>query len=173
VIGTYPCDILAVRGHGFFSEGILRATGGSVSHVGLVIATSPVPLVIEALWRVKTRPLWRSIEDAVAAYLLHPLNVTTDQQVLIVEDACNLSAAGYGWWDIGLQVADAAFRTTAFTDHALWGLKNHPICSFLCAQAYGNAGLTFGMKLAQSITPADIFAFAVGNPDKYVVETIK
>lgn len=57
-------DILAIRGTGFFARGILAATGNTVSHVGMVLAPTPGPLAIEALWRVKTRPLSLSIQDS-------------------------------------------------------------------------------------------------------------
>ena len=166
-------DILAVRGRGFFSRGILRITGGPVTHVGIVLATDPEPLAIEALWRVKTRPLAKSIEDAEAAWILSPLNLTKTHRAIIVAVACDYSADDYGWWDIGLQLLDAAFRTTWFTDHALWAIRRFPIYSFLVAEVYGKEGLTFGNKQEQSTTPADIYHFAVQNPDKYAITRIK
>lgn len=166
-------SILAIRGRGFLSKGILRATGNSVSHVGLVISDDPVVLVLEALWRVKTRPIEESIEDAEAAYILTPLNLQPIEIRGIVTCACSESADGYGWWDIGLQLLDSLFRTTWFTDRvSLTALDHHPICSFLVARAYQNVGLTFGEKEA-SVTPADIYRFAFQHPDKYRVEKIK
>jgi len=166
-------DILAIRGIGFFARGILAATGNTVSHVGIVLAPRPGPLVIEALWRVKTRPLSLSIEDADKAYILSDKSLTPDRRDSMVIDACKFSAEGYGWWDIGLQAADAVFRTTFFTDHLSWALKGHPICSYLVAKAYGSLGLTFGSKKPQSITPADIFDFASHHPAIYTVTQIK
>ena len=166
-------DILAIRGAGFFATGILAATGNSVSHVGIVLAPRPGPLVIEALWRVKTRPLSLSIEDAEKAYILSDKSLTPDQRDSIVIGACKFSADGYGWWDIGLQAADAVLRTTFLTDHVSWDLKGHPICSYLVAKAYRSLGLTFGSKKPQSITPADIFNFATHHSAIYTVTQIK
>lgn len=166
-------DILAIRGTGFFAEGILAATGNTVSHVGMVLAARPGPLVIEALWRVKTRPLSLSIQGAEKAYILSDGSLTPDARDTIVINACTFSADGYGWWDIGLQAADALFHTTFFTDHLSWDLKGHPICSYLVAKAYSSLGLTFGSKKPQSITPADIFNFASQHPGIYTVTQIK
>lgn len=56
------------------------------------------------------------------------------------------SAADDGWADILLQLANAIFRTTWFTDH-----------------------LTFGNKKEESIIPADIYNFAEKNPSIYTV----
>ncbi len=168
-----PGDILAVRGTGFFSEGILKATGNTVSHVGMVIAPKPGPLVIEALWRVKTRPLCLSIRDAEKAYILSDQSLTPGQRETLVLNACKFSADGYGWWDIGLQAADAVFHTTFFTDRLSFSLESHPICSYIVAKAYDSLGLTFGRKKLQSITPADIFNFASERHDLYTVTQIK
>ena len=166
-------DILAIRGTGFFAQGILAATGNTVSHVGMVLAPAPGPLVIEALWRVKTRPLSLSIQDSEKAYILSDLSLTPSQRETVVLNACKFSADGYGWWDIGLQAADAVCHTTFFTDRLSWGLEGHPICSYLVAAAYVSLGLTFGRKTLQSITPADIFNFALQQPDIYTVTEIK
>jgi len=166
-------DILAIRGTGFFARGILAATGNTVSHVGMVLAPTPGPLVIEALWRVKTRPLSLSIQDSEKAYILSDLSLTPSQRETVVLNACKFSADGYGWWDIGLQAADAVCHTTFFTGRLSWGLNSHPICSYLVAEAYVSLGLTFGRKTLQSITPADIFNFALQQPDIYTVTEIK
>jgi hypothetical protein len=167
-------DILAIRGTGFFSRAILKATGNTVSHVGMIIAAAPGPtLVIEALWRVKTRPLILSIGDAEKAYILSDHSLNSDQRMTLVSNACVFSADGYGWWDIGLQAADAVCHTTLFTDRFAWKLNRHPICSYLVARAYQSIGLTFGREKAQSITPADIYNFASTHPKHYSVTQAK
>lgn len=172
--GIHAGDILAIRGAGFLSRGILMATGNSVSHIGLIIAAPPGPtLVIEALWRVKTRPLSLSIAGAERAYILSDHSLAPDQRETLVSNACAFSAEAYGWWDIVLQAADAIFRTTFFTDHLSWSLGSHPICSYLVAKAYESLELTFGRKKLQSITPADIFNFASNHPKLYSVTQIK
>lgn len=158
-------DILAVRGTGFLSKGILRLTGNTVSHVGLVISDNPVVLVLEALNRVKTDTIEESLKDVENAYLFRPLNVDETDINTIIRAASKASTNSYGWFSLGLQLADILFRTRLFTDHIY--NDRHPICSYLVAEAYGAAGLTFGKLLYQSITPADIFNFAKINSDKY------
>jgi hypothetical protein len=167
-------DVLAIRGTTFFSRAILKTTGNTVSHVGMIIAREPGPtLVIEALWRVKTRPLEVSIADAEKAYILSDHSLSREQRNTLVSNACTFSAEGYGWGDILLQAADAIFRTTFFTDHFAWNLSRHPICSYLVAKAYQSLGLTFGREKLQSITPANIYNFATQHPKLYSVTEIK
>jgi hypothetical protein len=162
-------DILAVRGKGFFARGILAATGNTVSHVGMVVGDTPV-IVIEALLRVKTRPIEDSVADAEKAYLLQDLSLSTEKRDTIVKRACQFSAADYGWADIVLQLANAVFRTTWFTDHLTFGFLNQfPICSYLVAESYETIGLTFGKQKDESITPADIYNFARQQPTIYTV----
>ena len=122
------------------------------------------------MWKVKTHPIEDAIAGTESVFILHPKNLTADQTKAIIRSACGMSADGYGLWDLGLQLIDVTFKTTWPTDHALaLGLKQHPICSYLVASAYAAAGLNFGAKLAQSISPADIYVFADANPDKYNV----
>jgi hypothetical protein len=165
-----PGDILAIRGKGFFARGILAATGNTVSHVGMVTGTEPFVEIIEALLRVKTRPIEESMADAEAAYLLQDLSISADQREAIVRRALEFSAADYGWADILLQLANAIFRTTWFTDHLTFGYLNQfPICSYLVAESYQTIGLTFGKEKEESITPADIYNFAEKHPSIYTV----
>ena len=169
-----PGDILAVRGKGFFARGILAATGNTVSHVGMVTGVEPFVMIIEALLRVTTRPIEESVADAERAYLLQDISLSAGQREAIVRRALKFSAADYGWGDILLQLANAIFRTTWFTDHLTFGLLNQfPICSYLVAESYKTIGLTFGKKEEESITPADIFDFALKNPSIYIVTTLK
>lgn len=166
-----PGDILAVRGTGFLSRGILAATGDSVSHVGLVITADPFPIVIEALTRVMTRPLTVSIAAAEHAWLLSDSSMTDEARSAIVAAALAFSADGYGYTDIGLQLANAVGRTTWFTDHLATGLNGKPICSYLVAAAYETRGRTFG-QADQTTTPADIFHYAARH-NQYVITQVK
>jgi len=171
-----PADILAIRGRGWLSRQILKATGNTVSHVGLVLAEGAVSgsaFVIEALSRVKTDTLSRSIAGAEEAYILSPLNLTDEQRQKIADTAARFSTRSYGYFDIGLQWLDAVCGSRWFTDHLARGLNDHPICSYVVAASYASIGLNFGKVKSYSVTPADIYAFAVSNPDKYSVKEIK
>ena len=124
--------------------------------------------------RVKTRPIEESVADAERAYLLQDISLSADQREAIARRALKFSAADYGWADIILQLANAIFRTTWFTDHLTFGfLDQFPICSYLVAQSYKTIGLTFGKKKEESITPADIYNFAENNPSIYTVTKLK
>lgn len=171
-----PGDILAIRGKGWLSRRILNATGNTVSHVGIILAngsTRGSAYVIEALARVKTDKLSEAVANAKKAYLLEPLNLSDDQRQKITDAAAQFSTRRYGYAEIGLQWFDAVFKTRWFTNHLSWSLREHPICSYVVAASYASIGLTFGKVESDSITPADIYAFAVGHPDKYKVEEIK
>ena len=120
-VAIAPADIVAVRGTGRFAAGILKATGDTVSHVGLVIGIDP-PLVIEALTRVRTNPLATTIAGAERAYILHDKSLSAWERRKIVDTAVRFSADGYNWGDIVLQGMDAVARTTWFTDHLSIGL---------------------------------------------------
>lgn len=177
-LGTVqPGDILAIRGNGFLGRAILRLTDAAVSHVGVIItASSPLEnsLVIEALARVRTRVLSESIARATKAWVLSPLNATAEQRQLILERALTFSAHDYGYADLVLQLTDALTHGTWFTDHLTFGLLNQwPICSYVAGVAYQSAGLTFGKINDVSLTPGDIWNFAIRNQDKYRIRRIK
>lgn len=165
-------DILAMRGSSWLARGIVRATGGPCSHVGMFVSLEP-PVVIEALDRVKTRPLDVSLADAERAWILHDNSITDEQRRAIVDEACSMSAASYGWLDIAAQGIDAALGTTWPTDHMTWFLNQFPICSYLVARAYQKIDLHFGKKAIGSITPADIFAFAQAHPEMFDIQVIQ
>jgi hypothetical protein len=163
-------DILAIRGRGWLSRQILKATGNTVSHVGIALSSD---FVIEALNRVKTDILSDSIKSAEKAYVLSPLNISEQQRNEITKKAASFSADDYNYGDIALQLFDSVFKTRWFTNHLSIGLQQHPICSFLVAASYSSVGLYFGSVAGDSITPADIYNFALSNPDKYMIKEIK
>lgn len=165
-------DIVAVRGAGFFARGILKATGNTVSHVGLLTSTDP-PLVVEALARVKTRELATTIAKAERAFILHDKSLTAWARRQIVGAAVVFSAEGYNWGDIALQGMDAIGRTTWFTDHLSIGLARDPICSYVVAAAYRAVNLSFGKVKDQSVRPSTIYYFARSHPEIYSIGQVK
>jgi len=164
-------DVLAIRGSSRLADGIVAATGGPCSHVGLFISVAP-PVVIEALSRVKTDPLDVSLQHARQAWILHDKSLTKEQRRAIIYAATNMSAYNYGWLALPAQGLDALLHTTWPTDHLGWLLSRYPICSYLVARAYATVELTFGKKMAESITPADIFSFAKSNPAIFDIQEI-
>ena len=172
-------DILAVRGKGWLSRQILKATGNTVSHVGVVLAATKEDdpryvFVIEALTRVRTRILAESIADAEKAYILSPIGLSPEVRQGIAIVAASFSADDYNYADIAYQLGNAVFHTTWFTDHLNYGLLDRvPICCYVALKAYVTYGLTFGRESINTLTPGDMYCFARGNPDKYLVAEIK
>ena len=159
-----PGDILAVRGKSWTSNKIAKATKGQCSHVGLFICAGEEPLVIEASTRVVTRFLRDSLYDAKRAWVLHPLNLSREQRVAIIRNACQFSGRSYGHINLLSQYADILFRTNFFSTYL--SFSRYPICSMVVGLAYAGEGLYFG-GAPQSASPAEIFKYAKDNPDKY------
>lgn len=166
-----PGDIIAFRGRNWFSRQILKHSGNTVSHVGMIVGTEPT-LITEALWRVRTHALAEALDGCDRAWLISDYSLPQNVRDKIVLRASLLSADGYGIAGILLQAIDVACNTTWFTDHLGGHLARHPICSYLVASAYAMYGLTFGKKMAESVTPADIFTFAKEHPEIYTVTEI-
>lgn len=161
---------------GFVSAGIrffTRDRGESrtkVNHVGIVVGSGSPQYaeIVEALTTVKRRRMGayrRNVNTDVAIF--RPLNLTDDELAVIVARAEGYVGAKYGYVKIVAHLADwclggvYVFRRVAAMDR-------YPICSWVVAQAYADAGKDFGVP-AGSASPDDIWDFAVANPDKYAV----
>jgi hypothetical protein len=166
-----PGDLLLVRGTALLSQEIMKATGGSFSHVGIVVCSmEPMNkedgIIIEALDRVKTRPFHLSTLQASYWEIWSNKTLADDQRWAIVNEACDYSAMDYAWGRIGEQALDDLFHTTWFTK--LPSLNGKPICSYLAAVAYKSIGETLGTDF-ETITPSDahgtgIAEFVAKNP---------
>lgn len=157
-----PGDIVAVRGQGWLSDSICKATDSPVSHVGMIVAADP-PTIVEALAAVETHGIEVTLSQAVHVWQIRYKLLTPDEQTLLVKTANGFSGDDYGYADLALQLADAAFKTRWFCDHLAYGwLGRFPICSYVVARAYGEINITFGHQ-ASSITPGDIYKFAAAD----------
>ena len=174
-----PGDIVAVRGRGWLADGIIKAEYGdgmppynAVSHVGLLVAGDPIPVVIEALNQVVTDPLDVTLAGCARAFVLHDKSLNENQRRAIIAKACTFSAKSYGYLDLFAQWLDANTGTTWWTDRMSGYLGHWPICSFVVAEAYSAVGLDFGVDNA-SCKPSDIMEFATKHPEIYDVTAIK
>lgn len=174
-----PGDIICVRGRNWLSDGIAKAEYGdkepaqSATHVGLLVAGDPIPVVIEALDEVKTNPLSVTIQNAAKAYALHDESLTMAQRIAIIAKACTFSAANYGYIDLLAQWMNARTGSNWWTDRLSGYLSHRPICSFVVAAAYHDgARLTFGID-DSSCKPSDILSFAIAHPELYTLSTLR
>lgn len=166
-----PGDILAVRGTSWLADKIMKVTGGPCSHVGLFLSGGEEPLILEATpKRVVTCLLSDSLLDVKKAWVLHPLNISKDQRLVILRSALVYSGRSYGWWNLLLQYADVACDTNFFSRH--FTLSHYPICSAIAAKAYADCGLYFGQR-PHCLSPSEIFTYAEKNDDKYKIWEIK
>ena len=164
-----PGDIFLTQGTSFISRAIrfFSRTGGEprtkVNHVGLVTRTDGT--IVEALSTVKRRNLsaYRRKSDKVAIYA--PLNVELDEVVAIVAKADSYVGRKYGYLKIVAHLIDW-FLGGRYVARRFVSSDNYPICSWVVAQAYSDAGYTFGVEPGAA-SPDDIWDFIQANPDKF------
>lgn len=192
-----PGDIIAIRGSSWISDSIIAAEYGqvqiipyqAVSHVGLLIEGGSIPVVIEALSRVKTNALAITIANCRKAFIIRDKSLTLAQRQAIVNKALTFSADDYGYLDIIAQLIDCKFKTLWFTNHLSRLLNRYPICSYVVAAAYSvlnmmkfytvnlvatahsNAGFNFGVDSA-NCKPSDIMNYALKHSEIFDVHEL-
>lgn len=168
-----PADIFLTRGTSFVSAAIrflTRSTGESrtkVNHVGIVTGIGGEgATIVEALTKVKRRQLksyWGKKNTDVAIF--RPINLTHDEKTLILDKADSYVGASYGYGKIVAHFLDWCLGG-AYVFRRIARMDKYPICSWLVAYAYAEAGKDFGVP-AGAASPDDIWDFVVANPDKY------
>lgn len=168
-----PGDLIGVRGSGWLSRGIIRATApGPLSHIAIITATSPVPQTTEALFRVQTHPLSVTLDGAIQAWLMRDLALTDDDRIAMVAAIERYSADSYGYMDIGWQALDAVFQTRWFTAHL--ATEGQPICSMLAALGYRATSHPLDEAVSdKSITPNDCWRIWMANASRYRIIQLK
>lgn len=138
-----------------------RKEGPTIAHhVGIVVepGLAPYATVIEALVTERIRPhrlgdYYAGSDTRIAVY--RPLNLTPMDKEIIVAKARSYEGRKYGFGKIALQLVGVR----GFVDK--W-----PICSWVVAHAYGEAGYYFG-RPPMKATPDDIHDFAAGRADRF------
>lgn len=173
-----PGDLVVIQGSAWYSKLICWATGSPTSHVGGFIGSNP-PVVLEALKRVKTDPVWETVLKAKKVWILKHKYLTESDRWQIVEKACTFSADSYGYILILFQLMDALTgkmlgkRFTYFT--TVWGrwgnqhFGQHPICSYLWSEVYSSVGMHF-LQEPGAATPGDILKYAQQYPSEWEIE---
>jgi len=165
-------DILLTLGPYRLSQVIAKTTqempGEAVSHAALVVAESPLPLIIESVPpRVRVKTYIDAILTARHSVLLSPRLVSADQRIVIVKKALEFEGALYGY-DRYIGAAMDTILGSDWCARHLYLSKSFPYCSVLVSASYEAQGLDFG-EPAQGVVPNEILAFAVRHPELYTI----
>ncbi|MCD4690143.1 hypothetical protein K8S17_01635 [bacterium] len=172
-------DVFLTRGPGFVSRMIrfvTRTIGESrtqVNHVGIVVEDGLLRevAIVEALSKVRRRGLWEAYgpprKDWVAVY--RPINLTEAEVTIVVTEAEMHWKKGhtYGYVKAVCHFLDWLLLG-AYVFRRLARSKRYPICSWLVADAFKEAGKYFGVPPGAA-SPDDIWDFIQSNPDVYEV----
>lgn len=170
-----PGDIFLTRGPGLFSRLIRfcsRSIGESrarVNHAGVVVkeGTLRTAEIVESVAVARRCRLWEHYgppaKDAVAVF--RPLNLTPEQVAVIVATAERQVGKKYDMLKLAAHLLDWLLLG-AYLFRRLADNGDYPICSWLAAHAFGEAGKDFGVERGAA-QPDDIWDFVTGNTDKY------
>jgi len=171
-------DIFLTKGKGPISWGIrffTRSIGErrtKVNHVGVVVeeGTLQTAVVVEASAKVKRHRLWKRYgppaKDDVAVY--RPKNLNDEQIVTIVQEAEKQVGRTFGTFKLFAHLLDWVLLG-AYVFRRLARNGDYPICSWLVAHAFSEAGKNFGVE-PSAAAPDDIWDFIQEHPQIY--ETI-
>ncbi len=174
-----PCDIILTSDDTWLSKVIQffeRAPDepkALVSHVGAIISGGPEAeaIIVEALSHVRRHRLWDEYggrKTRVGAF--RPLDLTRDQRARIIAGLESYVGRDYGYLKLVAHGLDWGLSKIFLRDVYLWRrlfcLDRYPICSWVVAQAWARAGLTFGVAPGQA-QPDDIWDFCMSHPEKY------
>ncbi len=158
-------DIIGMLGNVPASQLVTHVLHARISHVGLLLCTEPVPLIIESTNpEVRTVPLDVAIANHPRVILYENLLLGPRRRQVIIREACKYSCADYSYLKCAIVGLDRMLDTYWFSQN-LWSGIN-PMCSWFVSQAYRAAGLDFG-RPEDSTSPEDIDHFAVTHPQLY------
>lgn len=169
-----PGDIVLTRGRGFVSRAIrffTRRIGESrtkVNHVGLVVEGGPFgrAVIVEALRAVERHRLadaYGGADDEVAVY--RAFHLSPAQLARVVAKAESYVGQRYGYGKIALHALDWVLQG-AYVFRRLGRMDDYPICSWLVAHAYAEAGVHFGVAPGAA-TPDDVWDHVTSRPHEF------
>jgi hypothetical protein len=165
-IELLPGDITFTRGRGFISRMIrlfTRRMGESrtkVNHVGVVVTQGPLreAVVVEALSRVRRHPLHKHYADGkTEVAVFRPYRLNEDEQARVVKAANAYTDCKYGYLMIAAHWLDWLLLG-AYCFRRVVGSSNYPICSWLVAESFAQAGVRFGCE-PRAASPDDIWDY--------------
>ncbi|MSR19878.1 MAG: hypothetical protein EXR91_02725 [Gemmatimonadetes bacterium] len=123
-------------------------------------------VIVEALATVKRHSLWTRYAGAhkeVAVF--RPLNLAAADLAKVVAKAETYVGRRYGYLKLLAHWADWVLQG-AYVFRRLTNQDRYPICSWVVAYAYAEAGKHFGVEPGAA-TPDDIWDFVTENSDVY------
>ena len=168
-------DVFLTRGNSFISRVIRFFTRGigekrtEVNHVGLVVEAGELSaaVVVEALSRVKRHRLLARYgpprKDSVAVY--RATNLTPEEVSTIVATAEKQVGKKYGWLMIAAHFLDWLLLGAYVFRRMVRGRK-YPICSWLVAYSFSQAGKHFGVEPGEA-APDHIWDYIEQHPGRY------
>lgn len=119
--------------------------------------------VIEALWKTRKGPL--QLKDT-GLRVYRKVGLTELQKGAILHTLEKHVGNKYGWWKLTGHLFDRiAFKGKKVVSR-LFFIDNRPICSYLAAHAFSNAGITFGMD-PDAADPDEMMDYCETNPDRW------
>lgn len=177
-----PADIITVPGWANLCE---RFPGEQPTYAGHIAGLISSQYVLEALWRVVTRPWEKFQADHEELEVWRLKTITMEQAQAIADRAVDLfSGKSYAWWKIGLHLADWLFAWGTFgvTWVGTAGLKPYkgephmfrklivtdaPVCHFVWAEAYDCvAGYRFGVE-PHEVDPDQMHDWMKAHPEEW------
>ncbi len=176
-VGFEACDVFLTRSRtplGWAIRLFTRGFGESrtkVNHVGIVVEDGTVEeaIGVEALRTVKRHTLWSNYGPGSSSDItvFRPLNLSEEEKTLIVSMAVGYVGRKYGYLMIAAHFLDW-FLLGVYLFRRLVPGERYPICSWLVAHAFAQAGKDFGVDAGMA-SPDDIWDFVTSNPDTYRV----
>ncbi len=170
-----PGDIFLTKGPGLISRLIRffsRSIGESrtkVNHVGVVVTEGSLRFaeIVEAVSVVRRCRLWEyygpPAKDAVAIF--RPRSLTSEDVSVIVATAERQVGKKYGIGKLAAHLLDWLLQG-AYVFRRLTDNGDYPICSWLVAHAFAEAGKNFGVEPGAA-EPDDIWDFVTAHTDRY------
>lgn len=175
-------DVVFVRGQGVLQRLIRWAETEPgeeatwANHVAVVVKAGwlvpPDPSerrglaeTVEALWRVEHNRWWNrhKADKGCEVMVYRHGNMTPDQVEHVTRYAMNQVGNKYGWWKLGVHLADRLIFGGKTRLSRWLCVDKRPICSYLVARAFEVVGIGFGMPAAVA-TPDEQLDWCQAEP---------
>lgn len=171
-----PGDVFFTQGTSWFSRAIrffTRLPGEPptlVNHVGVIVSSGYAPWEVEALSRVRRRQLRVAYGGKRMNVAIYRMDMSRTSQEKIMRKADSYVGRKYGYGKIVAHFLDWCIGGQYFF-RRLAQMDNYPICSWVVAYAYQEAGFSFGLD-PSSASPDDIWDYVTNHEDWHCVKEL-